>query len=237
MRLARITFAIAWLCLLTCGGACGGDDSAAAPPATGGGKGGRGGGVKPPVTVKDAGGGLDDEDGGGDPLGVECARVPAAPFGETVTEDYFNSIGSPRDFAVTRVVGTWDNGCKTPTVKIVLSNGRCPDGDGHELTFFLAIDSLLEGENTLVPEPDGEVVRVRYTRPKSIEPSGTWGSCPGSNGTFNIKGPLDPEDPGNLQAMFQLELTKCDGSSATGTQMVTGRLNVTMRRTVKDVCP
>src|SRR5687768_11592941 len=172
MRLARITSAMAWLCLVTCGSACGGDDSTAAPPGTGAGRAGRGGSMKPPVTVKDAGGGEPDEDGGGgtgggggDPLGVECSNVKAAPFGETVTEDYFNSIGTPTDFAVTRVVGTWDDGCNPPTVKLVLSDGRCPSGDGHELTFFLDIDSLLEGENSIVPEPDGRVVRVRYTRP------------------------------------------------------------------------
>ena len=243
MRLARWVVGIGWIGLLACGVACG-DDSSVSPPATGGGKGGRsgGGGVKPPPV--DAGGSdAEDEDGGGgsggggadEPLGIECTNVKYAPFGETMNGDYFNSIGEPADFRVTRVVATWDTGCEPARVKLIMSDGSCPRGDGHELTFFIDVETVLGGENTVLPESADSTVRVRYTRPRDLEPAGTWGSCTAAHGMFSLKDTLDPNDPGNVQATFQLELSPCDGM-ATGMQTVNGTLNATMRRSLKNVC-
>jgi len=242
------------LLLLGSGSGCSDDEPPAKAPSGGGGKAGRGGsgGIKPPPF--DAGGDEEDEDAGpggagssggpGDPLAIECESFPAEPFGETTIGDFSNAVADPTDFVVTRKVASWDGGCDTPTVMIVLSDGTCPEGGGHELAFFLDANGIMEGTvgvgmNVILPEGPGiGGVRVRYTRPSDLEPAGTWGSCTSADGLFSVMTDdreLDVNDLDNIQAMFQLTLTPCDGS-APGVQNVKGSLNVDMRRSLDDVC-
>jgi hypothetical protein len=230
--------------------ACGGDDAPARAP-SGGGKGGRGGGgVMTPPRPMD-GGNEPDEDGGGGAGGStgmvlksECIDFDPAPYGETMVGDLNNAIGKPADFVVTRAVATWDDGCDRPTILIVLSDGMCPRGDGHELTFFLDAQgiedgTIIRGMNNILPEDgDSGGVRVRYNRPMDLEPAGSWGSCTGADGSFGVvakDGDLDANDLANIQARFELTLTACDGM-ADGVQNVLGSFNIDMRRSLDDVC-
>jgi len=181
-------------------------------------------------------------------LGIECANVPATTLGADLSGDFVTAIGSPTDFQVTRVVAAWEASCAKPSIRIALSDGACPSGHGHELTFRFAADAIGSGAihgglNTVVP--DGDVVAdagprdnipIRYVRPSHLEPNGTWGTCAGSSGTLDLVGEVDTKAGTLFQGRFDLQLTACDDSKNVG-QDVTGTFSATLRRGLKDVCP
>jgi len=198
---------------------------------------------RPTTTDEDAGAGpaLADEDGG--VLFEECRNVDAVPFiaEDTAGGEFVNAIAAPSDFSATRVVATWGTGCDPATIIIKLSNGRCPDGNGHELTFTLdasAIESgeLVTGIHTIDPDAGEGPIRVRYVRPERSDPVGEWGSCAGASGTFSVRGNLTTEARTSMQALFELELSPCDGSMLPN-QTVRGTFNVSLYRARTEVCP
>ncbi|MFI5307921.1 MAG: hypothetical protein ACHQ53_11235 [Polyangiales bacterium] len=215
------------------------------PPAPGGGSGSigtTGAGHPPDAAVKPSG----DEDAGhavaAPALANECVNVPATPAGADLpTSDFVNAIGMPTDFAVTRVVASWEASCARPTLRIAMSDGACPSGHGHELSFSLdalALDAgtIHGGLNTVVGDPTPDQIAIRYVRPNHLDPTGTWGTCNDASGTLDLLGDLATTAGTVFQGRFDLLLTACDGSTNLP-QSVSGTFNVSLRRGVKDVCP
>ena len=256
MRLARLVWcAICTSCLIL-GVGCSDDDSAPPPASTGGGKGEHvttGGNVG----HHDAGPEEDDEDagalsrdggifGGGGVVAGECYNVDPAPYmSDTTLGNFNNAIAKPSDFVITRVLATWDMSCVHPTILIALSDGKCPNGKGHELRFYIDAQSIVDGTvisgvNEISPEtnnPDTpDPIRVRYFRPEPLEPAGNWGSCSLASGMLSIRGEIDANNLGNVEGAFDMELTACDGMSAEA-QTLIGTFNAKMRRNLLDACP
>jgi hypothetical protein len=240
-----------------CGAGCSDDDSAPPPAPSGGGKGDRPTTGGSGMVHRDAGGVVDDDDGGAITLdgGIvgsgaahgECYDVePAAYMSDTTLGEYNNAIRSPSDFVITRVLATWDPRCSPATIVIALSGGHCPNGDGHELRFYIDAQAIVDGivvpgVNVLLPEPslptdDQPPIRARYFRPERLMPSGDWGSCTKAAGMLSIRDELDVRDLRTIQGAFELELTPC-GSGASGTQTLIGTLNASMKRTLSVACP
>jgi hypothetical protein len=250
------------LCGLT-GLSCGGDDERAprapagganaddgGPRAGTGGRyvpmGGRGG------DDEDAGP-QDDEDGGagtggnagtggtgGSDMGSRCRDVDPVPPGTDPDPGMVDNVVTlPDDLAVTRASAAWEDGCIQPSLRVTISDGNCPDGDGHQVTFFLPANEdnpLLIGQNLVTAEPSASNIRVRYTRPTNSEPSGVWGTCSGANGTLDIIGELEFIAGREVQGSFILDLTRCDGGEDSVQQM-TGSFRVEIPASLSDVCP
>jgi hypothetical protein len=201
------------------------------------------------ASARDSGPGLDEDGGSAAASGLapgECKNVDAVNFiGEDRPPDgFFNAITSPTDFSVTRVVGTWEDSCVQPTIRLEMSGGSCPRGAPHKLVLWLdakAIDAgrIMIGQNTLAPEPTPGDLRVRYTRPATVPQAGEYGTCAGVVGTLSMAGALGTAAKTKLQGSFQFELPHCDGGDG-GTlapQSVYGTFNVVLRRGETDVCP
>jgi hypothetical protein len=244
--------------------ACGGDDEKAPRPPGTGGDGGRGGTGAPFVPSGGSGGsggdqedgGRDDEDGGGETggtsgnggigggmdMGSRCRDVDPLPPGTDPDPVMLaNAVTMPIDLEVTRAEAAWEEGCVQPSLRVTVSDGSCPDGDGHQLTFFLPADGVEEstlfiGQNLIVPEPAAGVIRVRYTRPNRIDPSGVWGTCAGSHGTLDIVGELELIQGRILQANYTLDLTPCDDGDES-VQQVMGSFRVEIPASLSQVCP
>jgi hypothetical protein len=217
------------------------------------------GSAGPPVAVDmtrgDGGVGHGSHDDGGEPrdddAGTaipstqrECREVDPAPFSgeDPSTGRFFNAVDEPVDLSVTRTLATWGLACERPTIRIALSDGECPDGDGHELTFFLdyfAIenDLIARGANPIQPESEARDIRVRYVRPGWLEPTGEWGNCgPDPSGSVIFKDRIETDAFDWIQAQFQLQLTACDGSDNPN-QQLNGSFDVQLRRGVDQACP
>jgi hypothetical protein len=228
--------------------------TAAYPPSVGSGRdgggfsghGGGGGGVIPrPDSGND-----EDEDAGIDPttmdLALECDDFLPIPPGsvDPMPGVYFNLAENPTDFVVTRSVVAWGSSCVQPTIRITLSDGNCPDGDGHELTITIPADgiesgSVLLGQNPVMGEPGSNNISVRYTRPESLdlEPYGQWGSCAGASGMVELRGTeLATDDNSPFYGLFQLDLARCDDGEASVQQLV-GEFGVELPEGLLDVCP
>lgn len=234
--------------------ACG-DDEAAAPPSRSGRDGGGSG--PPPVIPNRDSGGDDDEDDGGEDMAADsgrdsgasgaggpssCQDFDAVPPGSDPNPDSnFNMIEEPTDFAVTRASATWDVGdCNDPTLVVTLSTGNCPDGDGHQLTFFVPAEgvedrTIVLGNNPITEDSPGDI-RVRYTRPLRVTPNGQWGTCANVRGTLDLIRNIDLKKGSKLEGDFLLELTRCD-DGAPSTQTVDGQFNVEIPATLADLCP
>jgi hypothetical protein len=142
---------------------------------------------------------------------------------------------------VTRVLGTWEPACGRHTIRLEMSNGKCPDGGGHELQFYFAaaaIDTgtITAGSNALVSETENPDIRVRYIRPGGLEPSGVWGNCDGPSGAIDLVAPLGTDAFDWFQGEFRLQLSPCDGSD-NGIQQIDGSFDIQIRRGLDDVCP
>lgn len=182
--------------------------------------------------------------GGFDPVPTECENVtPANPADVGPDGTLFDAVSSPADLGVTRVEATWDGDCVRPTIRVTLSDGRCPLGNGHEVEFrfdagAIASGKLSRGVHYLEPEPGNVDIRVRYRRPTSLDPvgAGAWGTCLGVVGTLDL--PIAPgvDERDELRGRFQMELAPCD-SLALATRSVNGTFDVTLRRGLGDVCP
>lgn len=194
------------------------------------------------VIRRDAG--SDDEDsgtspGGGSPISF-CSRV-SSPGGSA--EDY--PVGTylvmPGDLTFTRQVERWSNDCSNLRLILEFSDGACPSGLGHSLTFsfnYLAfVDGVIHGGNNFVgADAETPAISVRYVRPNRLTNYGTWGTCETAEGQLVfIEAPIP--QPGNyLRARFQLSLTPCGGT--TGEPIFfDGAFNVLMRTDATEVCP
>jgi hypothetical protein len=195
-----------------------------------------------------------DEDAGGaatlsgSALLIECVNVTPTNFvGEdTAPGKFINAITMPTDFAVSRVLTTWEESCAQPTVRVEMSDGACPKGKGHALVFrfdagAIAAHTIKIGLNSIVSDPGSDGIPIRYTRPLGLDPSGTWGTCsdaagPQIDGTLDLIGTVDTKRGTTLEGRFDLDLGPCDGS-AEPKQMVSGTFSALLRRGLKDVCP
>ena len=175
-------------------------------------------------------------------LRTECEEITPVPFiGEDVGDEYADAIAMPSDLLASRVVATWSGSCDPAAIKVEMSDGECPDGDGHALTFLLDALAIRDGTlglglHDVVPDSSGGPIRVRYIRPARFAPQGEWGSCDGVTGTFNIAGMPGTRKYNELQAQFEMKLTPCDGSDL-APQSVQGTFNVELRRSLDTVCP
>lgn len=236
MRISLLLIAVAL------SSACG-DDESHAPLAPGGGGPPQGGGTSTP----DGGDTVDDKDAGGTrDAGMssglsECARIDPLFF----TSDEVPTVTateSPADFRITRQVGTWRDKCDAPTLVIKLSNGICPNGQGHELEFAFPANAIADGTiifglNTILPELDSpHGIRVRYTRPDRYAPAGLYGTCEGASGSITFYNPPDISRTMHLRARYVLMLTSCD-KKPNPIQEVAGYFDVLVRRTLSDYCP
>ncbi len=195
----------------------------------------------------DSGGTVDDTDAGSTPdagegpMAFECTRIDPVMYASdevpTVT-----STSSPRDFKVTRQVARFTGDCPNPTLLIELSNGICPNGQGHELKFWFPANAIADGAIGLglnPIEPDATTtgaIRVRYTRPERWSAAGEYGNCDRGSGTLSFYDAPDVSRPMNLRAVYELDLTPCDGESKPA-QLVSGYFDVRVRRDLADVCP
>lgn len=221
--------------------ACSGDESKA--PLTPAGGGSRTVGAM----RSDSGANVDDmdagstPDGGGGPMPFECTLIEPA----VITSDEVptrTATTTPVDLEVTRQVATWRGDCPSPSLVIELSNGICPNGQGHELVFWFPASSLADGRiglglNEIGPDSiSGDGIRVRYTRPVHYSPVGAYGTCDGSSGTISFYDAPDVARPMNLRAIYELNLTACD-DKRNPTQVVAGYFDVRVRRSLATVCP
>jgi hypothetical protein len=196
---------------------------------------------------RDSGANVDDmdagstPDGGDGPMPFECTRIEPLMIasdevpGRTATT-------TPLDFKVTRQVATWRGDCPSPSLVIELSNGVCPNGQGHELVFWLPASSIADGRiglglNEIDPDAvSADGIRVRYARPDRYSPVGVYGSCDGSFGTISFYDAPDIARPMNLRASYELTLTACD-DKRNPPQVVAGYFDVRVRRELSRVCP
>jgi hypothetical protein len=257
------------LLLLVLGGigvqGCGDDAGPDTPPISVGGdsgSGGRSGSGGPFVPMGGRGGdgdddgGQDEEDGGAGTGGGSggsggtggsdgprsCEDVDPVPPGFDPDPTMLpNVVTLPEDLEVTRASAEWEEGCDQPTLRVTISSGNCPDGDGHELTFFLPANGVADSTVVLglnqIMEDQAGYIRVRYTRPGRINPSGEWGTCEGASGTLNITGELELLEGRTLQGDFFMELTRCDSGSDPALQQLDGSFNVEVPASLDDVCP
>ncbi len=217
--------------------------------------GGSSGAMRGPTTVPDDG---DDPDPAADAaapdavdagaeedvLPNECVTIEAADFvgeDQPVGGGFFTGVSLPDDFSVTRIQSAWAPGCDEPSYRITLSEGRCPDGRGQELVFWLdaeAVESGLirMGQNPILEEPGTQGIRIRYRRPEGLDPAGEWGSCELVVGNLDLLGDVNLDPRTELQGRFQLDLTACDEATA-GVQIVQGTFNALVRRSRAEVCP
>ncbi|HKP64213.1 MAG TPA: hypothetical protein VJV78_46070 [Polyangiales bacterium] len=176
------------------------------------------------------------------PMPRECVRVD--PVRATSDErSTVTSTASPADFLVSRQAATWRNGCDSPTLVVELSNGACPNGDGHELEILLSANAIKDGQiglglNPIQADKDSmEGIRVRYTRPDRYAPVGVFGSCEGATGQISFYDAPDVSRTMSLRATYDFMLTPCDGKNSGRTQMVVGFFDVLVRRSLSSVCP
>lgn len=194
----------------------------------------------------DSGRNVDDMDGGstsdaGDgPMPFECTRIEPVVF-NTDEVPTVTATALPTDFKVTRQVARFIGSCPNPSLIVELSNGICPNGQGHELVFSFPVNSLADGAigfgpNDIAPDTVGSI-RVRYTRPASWSARGEYGTCDGSTGTLTFYDPPDVSRPMNLRATYDMRLTPCDGSTSNPEQHLWGYFDVRVRRDLADACP
>jgi hypothetical protein len=216
------------------------DDEAKAPITPGGGSSHMVGEDRP-----DSGSNVDDMDAGstpdaGDgPMPFECTRIDPVVF-NTDEVPTATSTASPDDFKVTRQVARFTGSCPNPSLVVELSNGICPNGQGHELVFSFPVNSIADGAigfgpNEITADTVG-AIRVRYTRPARFRPEGEFGNCEGGNGRLTFYDSPDISRPMNLRATYDMNLAPCDGES-NPPQHLWGYFDVRVRRDLGDVCP
>jgi hypothetical protein len=223
---------------------CGCSDEPRAPLSSTG-----GGSHNVDVMRRDAGDSDDEDDGGkrsdaasDDPMPLECVRIDALHYTSDDLPDV-TATSSPADFLVTRQAATWRDGCDSPTLVVELSNGNCPNGQGHELEILLSVDAIADGQiglglNLIEADKDSaQGIRVRYTRPERLSPAGVFGSCEGASGQISFYDAPDVSRSMNLRARYELMLTPCDDSKSNPTQLVSGYFDVRVRRSLPTVCP
>ena len=172
-------------------------------------------------------------------LATHCVNVAAASEPGEVTLN--NSVQSPADFSVTRVSVGFSPDCRNKILELVLSDGRCPNGDGHELALEFDTDAIAKQEITL-----GEIdvsaahalgqINVRYKRPKPLTPSGTFGTCGGESGVITLAQVPELRRGAVYAGSYQMSLNACAGTTG-APQDLQGTFNATLASSLSDVCP
>jgi hypothetical protein len=170
-----------------------------------------------------------------------CGRVPVV---QTSGEDIASATSTerPADFLVARQSEAWIvDDCANPKLTLEFSDGLCPAGSGHQLSFTLDLDNLADGaihagNNEVLPDGDGVGIRIRYTRPSRLQPNGTWGTCAGAAGQLIFLNEPKPSAGAILDARYDMILTPCDGSDQEP-QVVVGSMRVILRFGLNRFCP
>ena len=184
-----------------------------------------------------------DEDAGpidaGSPI-TFCTRVTGTPGGMDSAE-IGTWVEAPGDLTLSRQDERWTNDCSDLRLILEFSDGVCPVGAGHSLTFAFTYRAFIEGvlhagNNMVGADTETPAISVRYTRPAKLKPHGTWGSCDGALGQLIFLNEPVLEPGHYLQARYQLNLTPCPGTSG-DMQFVEGSFNVLLRTSHLDACP
>ena len=186
---------------------------------------------------------MPDEDAGpmdaGSPV-TYCTRVTAPPGGieDSPIATY---VSKPGDLTLTRQVERWSNNCKNLRLIIEFSDGACPVGLGHSITFSLDyqafLDGVIHGGNNIVgDDTETPAISVRYVRPAKLTPHGTWGTCAGAEGQLVFVEAPDFSAGRYLRARYQLSLSAC-GAVSEPTQFVEGAFSLLLRTSPGDACP
>jgi hypothetical protein len=190
-------------------------------------------------------GNLSDADAGGDAgntmlPAVSCERVAAMPAldGDAPSA---TAVEAPADFSVTRQGLYWDGTCEQPNLTVQLSDGNCPNGNGHELDITFSLNDIQDGavhggDNDIVADVDARGIKVRYTRPKRLSPTGTWGTCGSVTGILIFLEAPDITSGSELQAHYQFTLAPCDGTDNANFD-VAGEFKVLLRHSLNELCP
>jgi len=159
--------------------------------------------------------------------------------GECFELDDASPITLPADFQPTHVSATWSPDCTEPTVVLALSDDGCPDGRGHELTFFIeaaALDDtrIVIGDNPLpVVEPGG--FDVRYRRESPLTPAGEWANCLGAHGIFTLDR-FPRTGKGQVALGFELSLSDCTASGDLPDLTISGAIEVELTQDLDEAC-
>jgi hypothetical protein len=195
--------------------------------------------------IKRDAGSEDDEDAGtpkgGDDSPISfCTRV-TAPAGSTADNPIGTYVTMPGDLTLTRQVERWNDDCDKLRLILEFSDGACPTGYGHSLTFSFGYQDLLDGvihggNNAVGADAETPAISVRYVRPNRFSTHGTWGTCEGAEGQLVfVEAPI-PRAGNYVSARFQLSLSPC-GETTGDPVFVDGAFNLLMRTSALDVCP
>jgi hypothetical protein len=192
---------------------------------------------------RDAGKDESDEDAGpvkGDSPISFCSRV-SSPAGSVEDNPIGTYLTMPGDLTLTRQVERWSGDCSQLRLVLEFSDGACPVGFGHSLTFSFSyldfVDGAIHGGNNIVAaDLETPAISVRYVRPNRISKPGTWGTCEGAEGQLVFIEAPTPQ-PGNyLRARFQLSLSPC-GDTTGDPVFVDGAFNFLQRTAATEICP
>jgi hypothetical protein len=169
-----------------------------------------------------------------------CTRV-TAPVGGVEDSPIGTFVTMPGDLTLTRQVERWSNDCKDLRLILEFSDGACPVGLGHSVTFSLDYQAFLDGvihggNNIIGDDTETPGIAVRYVRPAKLTPHGTWGTCAGAEGQLVFIEAPDLSAGHYLRARYQLNLTKC-GDATESAQFLEGAFNLLLRTSARDVCP
>jgi hypothetical protein len=192
---------------------------------------------------RDAGSKDQDEDAGAPPLGESpisfCTRVtpPAASGADNPVGTY---LTMPGDLTLTRQVERWNDDCSELRLILEFTDGACPTGLGHSLTFSFGYQDFLDGvihggNNAVGADAETPAISVRYVRPNRLAKHGTWGTCEGAEGQIVFIEAPTPRAGNYVRARFQLSLSPCDGTTG-DPYFLDGAFNLLMRTSATDVC-
>jgi hypothetical protein len=164
-----------------------------------------------------------------------------APAGGVEDSPIATYVSMPGDLTLTRQEERWSNDCDNLRLILEFSDGACPVGLGHSLTFSLDYQAFLEGvihggNNMIGDDTETPAISVRYVRPAKLTPHGTWGTCAGAEGQLVFVETPDLSAGRYLRARYQLNLTPC-GSASASAQFVEGAFSLLLRTSAKDACP
>lgn len=222
------------LLLLALGCACSDNGpTASAPPGTG-----FTGGTSPNGSGGTGGG----DAGTGGTVSVPLTRCESVVASSEPGEGFVNtSTQSPSDFSVTRVLQGYGDDCGEPKVVIELSDGRCPDGDGHQLRLEFDAAAIAAGEvpngelDVLVAHADGQL-DIQYKRPENLENPGTYGTCNVGTGTVALTEAPQVTRNAVYEGSYQLSLGPCGGTDGP-TQLVVGTFSARLATDLTLHCP
>jgi len=170
-----------------------------------------------------------------------CGHVAVV---QTSGEDIESATSTerPQDFLVSRQTEHWIvDDCANPKLSLEFSDGVCPTGLGHQLSFTFDLNDLADGairggNNEVVPDGDATGIQVRYTRPSRLAPSGTWGTCASAAGQLIFLTEPNPSAGAILDARYDMILASCDGTDREP-QVLVGSMRVILRYGLNKFCP